>query len=331
LEITNENIDDLIAKYLSGEALPEEAILLDDWKQLSEDNMRYFTESSQAFDMEINGYTNTQELFRKVLSQIEVPEKKQAKVINLQTYFTPLRIAASLLVVSIVGIVAVYVMRSSQVKPDTILASAEKTQKQQLADGSQVFLNKHAKLTVVGGFNGKERKVKLEGEAFFEVVHNDEKPFVIDAGGVQIKDIGTAFNVKANPQSDSVMVFVTEGTVSMTTETIVLELHENQSAVYIRSTQQLTEVHAVSSNIASYKTRVFHFRATTLHEVIATLNEVYGDLITLENNTLANCRITVDFNNESPETLLSIITETLGLTYEKTSTGYVIKGTSCIQ
>jgi transmembrane sensor len=332
LELNKEHIDDLIAKYLAGEALPDEAILLDEWRSMSPENELYFTQSEKAFQFNHTTITKTDtaRLYQDVLSQMEQYEKKEAKIIPLKRHFTPLRIAASLLVISFLSAVIHFTLRKNGLAEITI-ASADTTQQQQLADGSTVFLNKHTKLIVEGGFNGKKRKLKLEGEAFFEVVHDDKKPFVIEAGGIQIKDIGTAFNVKAQPESDSVIVSVSEGIVDITNGEHTVQLMADQSLIYIRSTNTFGKTTNVSVNSASYKTRIFKFKATTLEDVIATVNEVYGPIMILENKKLAKCNITVEFENQSPQTIVDIVTETLGLTYDNRNGQYVIKGTSCNQ
>ena len=72
-----------------------------------------------------------------------------------------------------------------------------------------------------------------------------------------------------------------------------------------------------------------NFANTRLEDVIVRLNELYRTTIVLENATLKNCTITTQFNHEDLETVMNILTETLGLKYEKTSSGYLIKGESC--
>lgn len=330
MELNNEHINDLIAKYLAGEATPDEAIMLDEWSSASAENLAWLNESKKAFGIK-DTKVDTAKMFSAILAQIE-PEATEVKVIPLKPFFTPLRIAASLVVLSLIGMMAAVYIRSDKTLPDQQIASLAEVKETKLADGTKVALNKNTKLTLIGGFNGKERKLKLEGEAFFEVTHDETKPFVIDAGGVLIKDIGTAFNVKANPESDSVFVYVTEGIVDMSSETNTLRLEQNESAVFIRSAKQLIAMNMVESNINSYHTKMFSFKAKKLSEVIETINGVYGYMIKLENNSLSDCRITVDFNNESPETIVAIITETLGLTFHRTNEGiYLIEGSSCIQ
>lgn len=316
------NIDELIAKYFAGEALPDEAIWLDEWKNQSEANLQYFNQSKKLLLFSEREQFDASKMLKHILQQPQT----ETRVLKLNQYFTPFRIAASLILVSLIGISALLIFKN---KPDTILASTEAVQEQQLADGSTVALNKHSKLTVMGGFNGKQRNVKLEGEAFFEIKHDAEKPFVIDAGGISIKDIGTAFNVKANPESDSVSVFVTEGIVELRTSTEVKTLHENEGIIYLKSTQTFVAIEQVQTNIAAYKTKKFHFKTSTLAEVVTTLNSVYGPIIQLQSAQLASCTITVDFQNETPETIVNIIAQTLGLEVEQQNGVYLLKGTSC--
>jgi transmembrane sensor len=110
-----------------------------------------------------------------------------------------------------------------------------------------------------------------------------------------------------------------------------LRLEADQSAVYIRSQNTLLLLSHVTMNVDAYRTRIFSFKANTLEEVIRLLNEVYGETVVLKNKKLASCRITVDFNNDSPATIVSIIAETLGLTYEEKDGKFLITGDSCIQ
>lgn len=319
-----EHIDELIAKYLAGEAMPDEAIWLDDWKSQSEANLQYFNRAKKLFGFTLDEKMDTQKMYRNIIATAS----KEVPVYTLKRFITPFRIAASLILVSLIGLMAVLFVKNNE-QPDTIFASTETVQEQQLADGSSVALNKHSKLTVVGGFNGKQRKVKLEGEAFFEVKHDDNKPFVIDAGGLLIKDIGTAFNVKARPESDSVFVFVTEGIVELSANNQTIVLYENQHSVFLKSTKGFVKTNYIGANIAAYKTKQFHFNASTLGEVLESLNAVYGPIIQLQNKQLALCTISVDFQNELPETIVTIIAQTLGLEVEQHNGTYLLKGTNC--
>jgi ferric-dicitrate binding protein FerR (iron transport regulator) len=83
-----------------------------------------------------------------------------------------------------------------------------------LKDGTQVKLNAASKLRIPDNYGKAGRKVYLQGEAFFKVVHNEKKPFKVISGGIVAKDVGTAFDV-ANYDSSNIKIAVKEGAVSV--------------------------------------------------------------------------------------------------------------------
>ena len=89
-----------------------------------------------------------------------------------------------------------------------------------LPDGSVVALNSNSKLVFPKQFNGDTREVTIEGEAFFDVKPNPEKPFIINAGKAQIKVVGTSFNVSAYPETETLEVVVKTGKVQVISKNI---------------------------------------------------------------------------------------------------------------
>lgn len=318
------NIDDLLGKYFAGEALPEEAMFVDEWKNANENNKKYFNDVALLFGVHLK-QINSADLFEEIKLELATNQPRKIKL-NTTVWWS---VAASIVLIASVGLLFVRGPFSSN--PDEQILAQVVTEKQ-LADGSIVTLNKNAELTVKGNFNAKERRIVLKGEAFFEVKHNDKVPFVVECEGLEIKDIGTAFNVKSTPQSDSVFITVTEGIVDVKHGDDVVQLTQHQSVVYSKSTQQFyMQNKTISPNINSYKTKQFSFQETSLQEVIATVNAVYGEVLVLGSDDLGKCLISVDFRNESPQTMAVIITETLGLSYTKQQDKFVITGESCVQ
>lgn len=84
-----------------------------------------------------------------------------------------------------------------------------------LADGSKVLLNAASSLTYPTAFNGKERKVTLTGEAYFEVMHNDKQPFIVLSNNQQVQDIGTHFNINAYGDEPATITTLIEGAVKV--------------------------------------------------------------------------------------------------------------------
>lgn len=103
---------------------------------------------------------------------------------------------------------------ATAVKLNTITTPRGGVFKVTLSDGSMVMLNAGSKLTFPTGFRGPERKVYVEGEAFFRVAKNADKPFIVQVGGNEIKVLGTQFNVSSYPETGGVETTLLEGSVS---------------------------------------------------------------------------------------------------------------------
>jgi ferric-dicitrate binding protein FerR (iron transport regulator) len=124
-------------------------------------------------------------------------------------------VAASLLV----GIVLFFTLENggkgkalSQNVVSTRLGSKSKVQ---LPDGTVVHLNSGSLLTYDQAFNGRLREVRLSGEAFFDVAHNKDRPFIIHTASVDIKVLGTAFNVRAYPDEQTTETALIRGSVEV--------------------------------------------------------------------------------------------------------------------
>lgn len=161
-----------------------------------------------------------------------------------------------------------------------------------LADGTEVKLNGNSRITYPHRFEkGKERVVSLEGEAFFRVRHNAESPFVVDAGGVLAKDLGTTFNVRAYPEGECRVTLV-EGSVAVLAKggkqaPVVLSPGQEYSAN--RETMQ-TQVKAVDAEeTTAWAEGVYSYRDKTLEYVVGDLAEHY--------------QLGVEFRNPSAKTI----------------------------
>jgi transmembrane sensor len=178
----------------------------------------------------------------------------------------------------------------------------------------------------------KKRKVKLKGEAFFEIAEKKEAPFILEVAGVIIEDIGTSFNVRAYPGQQLVEVYVETGEVSFyTLDNPGLRIQAGETGVYDKLSKTFSKPNEGDENILAYKTGIFVFRDATLRTVIETLNEAYEVKLKLENPQVENCRITVTFKNESMDVISEVIAETLKLSIEKSENEILLKGNECAQ
>ena len=104
---------------------------------------------------------------------------------------------------------------AQQPKQELIATSKGSRLKTLLADGTTVWLNGESKLHYENDFTGATREVTLEGEAFFDVVKQTERPFIVHTSGIDIKVLGTAFNVKSYPEDKDVETTLYRGAVEV--------------------------------------------------------------------------------------------------------------------
>jgi transmembrane sensor len=318
------DIDDLIGKVLSGEATPDEIRYVDSWRKASRDNARYYDDLklifSKAASNQVKIDFDADEAWKKVQSKLV-----KTKTINWQ----PLRIAAGIVLVVVAGIFA---YRSFNKSPQTMaIVSDNKVVRDTLPDGSTAVLNKRSSIEFEYNPREKTRKVKLKGEGFFEVKHEESKPFVIQADEALVRDIGTAFNIRSYPDKDSVEVVVQSGVVQFyTLNDPGMMLMAGETGYYSKSTKTFSKLTKADTNVLAYKTRVFAFHATDLRSAIEQINEVYDSKIKLANDIIANCQVTVTFRNNELDEIVDILAETMNLTIERTDQNEIIlNGQKC--
>ncbi|MFZ7116512.1 MAG: FecR family protein [Bacteroidota bacterium] len=330
-----ENIDNVIARYLAGEADAADLVLLNDWRKLSAENEEEFSQTEKLYNAASSLRNvipvDTDAAWLKLKKNISV-QQVPGKVIPLKQTTSRsnfIRIAASILIVAGLGMLAFFLTLPSEDKLAEIKSDAV-IRKEVLPDGSKVTLNKNTTLAYSTDHFSKKRIVKLKGEAFFDVVHDDSNPFLIEAADLKIEDVGTSFNVKAVENSGIAIISVVSGEVKVTTLTgQVFNLVAGEEVSYNVNTKVITKNETIEENISAYADRVFVFENAELKTVVKVLNDVYDVRMVLENEKLDSCRITVTFDNESINDIAIVIAETLGLEIKKSNDQIILSGNGC--
>lgn len=326
-----EHIDDLIGKYLAGEAAQDEVHFVEVWTKENDQNRKYFEHCKLIFDKTLETRQrqdfDTDAAWARMKSKLDAGQLGKIGSERKPNQNFHWMIAASILLAIGIGFFAYKLVAPSSVQPLQIIAEVE-TKSDTLPDGSDVFLNKKTELTYTYDKNGKNHRVNLKGEAYFNIQHQEDKNFIVDVSGVYIKDIGTAFNVKAYPESNTIEVFVEEGSVMFYTDTDSgIYLSAKGKGIYDKTTRTFN-IEKAEENTLAYKTKFFTFNDTDLQSVMLALNNVYDKKIVIGDN-LYNCHLTVSFNNEDVDEIAAIIAETLGLTATTTAKEIRLEGPGC--
>ena len=314
----NDAIPALFSKVITGEATKAEKSELENI--LLED-----PSARKEYDQLVKVWNSTQSVSGLTRSEIEKDWKNVRAQIKTSGHTpTPwLKIAASVLVILTLGIAASLLFFNKEVRYIAENNSVEKI----LSDGSEITLNKNSSLSLKKGFGRKNREVILKGEAFFDVKNNTDLPFIISANQLNIRVVGTKFNIRTNKNITE--VFVTEGTVLLKTDTKERKVTKDQMAVFRPDKDQLFISDIDDPNFLSWKTKKLIFQDVPLKDVIEKLNEIYERKMVIKNPEIGKCKITVEFNNEDLQDILRILEALLQIEINSSADPIIITGEQC--
>jgi transmembrane sensor len=158
-----------------------------------------------------------------------------------------------------------------------------------LADGSIVYLNSASKLNYPVTFTGKNREIELSGEAYFEVTHIQDRPFIVKAGSMQIKVLGTHFNVKAYKNENTITTTLIEGKVELKAKNEKpCILTPNQQAIFNKNTNELAVNNVEANNYAIWRNDELFFERETFTEIAQKLERKFSVNIQIKSSALQN-------------------------------------------
>jgi ferric-dicitrate binding protein FerR (iron transport regulator) len=210
-----------------------------------------------------------------------------------------------------------------------VLAATEVSKPATLPDGSKITLNRNSSLTYPEHFEGETREVTLKGQVFFDISPDAAHPFIIHTGTLNIKVVGTSFDVNAFPESDSVRVSVQTGKVKCYVGKDTVVLAPGEIAVYTKSTGELRKGVEGDPNTTSYRNRIFKFHNTRLSDAVQLLNNAYGSNIIIKSDAIRDCGVNGEYSNESLDFILLTIEDALGVSMKKSEGKIFLDGKSC--
>jgi hypothetical protein len=145
----------------------------------------------------------------------------------------------------------------------------------QLSDGTKVWVNSDSKLGFNSKFTGKQRVVDLEGEAYFEVAKNPEKPFIVRTAKANVRVLGTQFNVKAYADDDYTYATLNEGNVQVSKDGINEVLKPNEQLVINNSTAETSKRIVDASIYSAWAKGRLVFKDERLEDILTALSRWY--------------------------------------------------------
>lgn len=214
------------------------------------------------------------------------------------------RIAAAAVIAAVLlaGGLTTVLLSKRLAQPVTVVTQLGERSQVVLPDGTKVWLNSSSSVEYVAPFFSRQRRVKMEGEAYFEVEHDRRAPFVVSTNGLDIEVLGTRFNIRNDDNEHRVTTVLLEGAVKAYAsgrEQASVRLHPAQQLVFDTRTHamRLTDCPSAERSINWIDGR-FCFEHDTFGEIVAELKRYYNVDIRFMDNRLRDMRFSGNFRVE---------------------------------
>lgn len=185
----------------------------------------------------------------------------------------------------------------------------------ELPDGSVITLNSGSSLRYPKRFYGHNRQIELDGEGFLNVTKNKMKPFIVKTRNLNVKVLGTSFNVKAYSTDEQAIVSVATGKVQVDVPEATLCILPNQQIVYDKKSGNVFKTDEVDNHANDWLKGTLFFRGIPIRSVVRELCRTYNRIIVFEDGTQFDDIIYGEHDNKSLESVLKSIYYATGISF----------------
>lgn len=292
----------LLGKILAGEATAEEQAAFEEWLNQSQENRNIY----EAYLNFYNNYsikeTSTLET-RSIQRYLNKAPRKSNRI------YWAAAAAIALLVVSVFFLLAPKQMAEPQLQSGLVIKSNPSGQKSRilLPDGSTVWLNSNSSIAYAETFADSVRNIRLTGEAYFDVVRDEEKPFIVEAGGLRTTVLGTSFNINNYQEEKTASVSLVSGKVKVEQDDHSAILTPGEQLTFDKSTEEMTAQSVAVEKIALWKSGILVFEQEDFQSVTRRLERWYDVNITVTGDPSPEWQFTGYFDNENLKNVLEVL------------------------
>lgn len=313
--------DELLFKYISGQANSEEISEVQLWAESSDDRRKELIRLKNAWIM--SGLENEPEHLSKeeeidriwnLIREMNGNTKNKSLPMNWLKYA-----AAILLLVGISGTAGYFLSNSGTASAYTeIYVPKGERSTVVLPDGSTVQLNSDSHLKFRSSFSSKKRDVALEGEGFFKVVHDEDRPFVVETPMMQVQVLGTEFNVCSYPTDSIATTFLQSGKVKINSNTSdEVFLKPNEVFTYNKVTHESAKSKIQDQRFVDWTKGILTIKEETIGELSKKLERRFNIQIRFGDNEVKEHMYTGSIKDEDLNTLLEALTFASSIHYTR--------------
>lgn len=276
---------ELLKRFFEGRATTDEEMRVREWMDASEENRRAYFRERKMYDMTL-----------LLTDEAEIKSAPQPTKKNVRFFIKFTEIAAVAVITLVVTLF--YKNREEQnywLTAQKISAPAGQRVQLELSDGTQVWLNARTKIEYPAAFVGKDRRVKLDGEAYFQVAKNASKPFIVQTSKGDVEVLGTKFNVESYSDDNTFTTALMEGAVKVTAGGYQCNLKPNQMA-YLKD-GKIRVAPIEDYNPYRWREGIISFKNETFPDIIHKFEKYYGVEFRIENKAVISYRCSGKFRH----------------------------------
>lgn len=271
---------ELMIRYLQDTCSPGEKERFETWLQESEENRKAFYETRLVWYASRIGHFRSEEQLDRAVGTFNRNVQHSLQQRRKKIYRQVARYAAVF-----IGILAIawmfQVLNRSEKKAVIFLTAAvsatDSSKLVELSDGTRVWLNNNSRIIYPQQFPDQDRTVTLEGEAYFDVTHDSAHPFIIQTASIQVKVLGTAFNLQAYPGEAQAEAVLIEGKIAVNDKQgqHLATIMPGQLARFEKSNHQLTVQDVNPETYTSWRYGQITLNGADLETITRKLSELY--------------------------------------------------------
>jgi transmembrane sensor len=315
--------EEMMIRYLERSCSTDEEAAFREWLMQSEENRKLFYETKAVWNYYNAAQSRTEEQLDKAATRLNNSLNRLERGRKRKEYFHLARYAAIFLLVLSTGVLVWTSYNHFYGGPELITVQVALTDSSKLVtldDGSKIWLNRNSSLTYPAKFSEEERAVIFSGEAYFEVKHDARRPFKVKTANVQVKVLGTSFNLRAYASEGKTETVLMQGKVAVQNnngENLAV-LAPGQMARYDNAGRRLSVRNVDAAQYALWRYGTQTFSHATLYDITQKLSELYRVRFAIDGLVDRSAVYNFSFNKgESIDSVMQMLCFIAPVKYEK--------------
>lgn len=313
--------ENILIKYIIGQADDVQAQLIQNWLSESEENKKRIAQLKDCWilsglSQEVDIAMKNQEI-KKILRKIKLRKRTEiGQKLQIVKYA-----AAIVLIVALSSTAGIFFSKSIFTNNDQvaeiIVPSGERSQLV-LPDGSTVKLNGNSKLKFPVHFNKKDRTVFLEGEAFFDVTHQPSKPFIVKTSAISIEVLGTKFNVSSYANDPYILAYLETGKIKISGASIKNKsyfLSPSEAFKFDKTSTEFSKTIINDKRYSDWTKGILTVKGETIEELAKKLERRFNIQIYFSDEEIKTHTYSGSIKDEELKTVLEALKFTSSLNY----------------